>query len=214
MTQKYYQQELQLLRELAVEFAEAHPALAPMLSGPSQDPDVERLLEGTAFMTGMLREKLDDDFPEIIQGLMQLVFPHYLQPIPAATMMAFVPKPNLMESFTVPSGTAIDSVPVKGKPCRFRTCGDVDIHPLRITAAETEEKIGRNPVLRIHFQLSGITLDQWQPGRLRLHLPGEIGEAAELYSLIDRQTLKIRFIPEKGGQPLEVPAGFLQNTLS
>lgn len=214
MTQKYYQQELQLLRELAVEFAEAHPALAPMLSGPSQDPDVERLLEGTAFMTGMLREKLDDDFPEIIQGLMQLVFPHYLQPIPAATMMAFVPKPNLMESFTVPSGTAIDSVPVKGKPCRFRTCGDVDIHPLRITAAETEEKIGRNPVLRIHFQLSGIALDQWQPGRLRLHLPGEIGEAAELYSLIDRQTLKIRFIPEKGGQPLEVPAGFLQNTLS
>ena len=214
MTQKYYQEELQLLRELAVEFAEAHPALAPMLTGASQDPDVERLLEGTAFMTGMLREKLDDDFPEIIQGLMQLVFPHYLQPIPAATLMAFTPKPNLTQSFTLASGTAIDSVPVKDKPCRFQTCGDVEVHPLRITAVETEEKIGHSPLLRIHFQLSGLTLDQWQPSRLRLHLPGAIGEAADLYALLERHTARIRFVPEKDGQPAAVPASFLKNSLS
>lgn len=120
MAQKYYQEELQRLRELAVEFAQAHPALAPMLSGASQDPDVERLLEGTAFMTGMLREKLDDDFPEIIQGLMQLTFPHYLQSIPAATMMTFTPNPNLMQSFNIPSGSAIDSIPVRGSPAGSR----------------------------------------------------------------------------------------------
>jgi type VI secretion system protein ImpG len=214
MTQKYYQEELQLLRELAAEFAEAHPALAPMLTGASQDPDVERLLEGTAFMTGMLREKLDDDFPEIIQGLMQLVFPHYLQPIPAATLMAFTPKSNLTKSFTIAAGTAIDSIPVRDKPCRFRTCGDVEIHPLRITGVETEEKIGRNPLLRLHFQLSSLTLDQWQPHRLRLHLPGAIGEAAELYALLERHTTRIRFVPEEDGQPAAVPASFLKNSLS
>ena len=64
MFNKYYQEELQNLRELAVEFSKVHPALAPMLSGPSTDPDVERLLEGVAFLTGLLRGKLDDDFPE------------------------------------------------------------------------------------------------------------------------------------------------------
>ncbi|MCF8027727.1 MAG: type VI secretion system baseplate subunit TssF [Desulfobacteraceae bacterium] len=202
MTQKYYQEELQHLRELAVEFARAHPALAPMLTGTSQDPDVERLLEATAFMTGMLREKLDDDFPEIIQGLMQLVFPHYLQPIPAAVMMAFEPKAGLMQSFTIPAQTEIDSVPVKDQPCRFRTCGDIEIHPLRITAVDQEEKIGQNPVLRIHFRLSGLTLDQWQPEKLRLHLPGAIGEAADLYALLDRHTVNIRFVPERDGRPV------------
>lgn len=213
MTQKYYQEELQHLRELAVEFAKNHPALAPMLSGPSQDPDVERLLEGTAFITGMLREKLDDDFPEIIQGLMQLTFPHYLQPIPAATMLAFTPKPNLMQSFTVESGTEIDSVPVKDKPCRFQTCGDVEIHPLRISAVDTEQKIGANPVLRIHFQLSGLTLDKWQPERLRLHLPGSIGEAADLYALLWGNTVNIRFVPEKGGRAATAGPDCLQNVI-
>ena len=213
MAQKYYQEELRRLRELAVEFARAHPALAPMLSGASQDPDVERLLEGTAFMTGMLREKLDDDFPEIIQGLMQLTFPHYLQSIPAATMIAFTPNPNLMQSFTVPSGSAIDSVPVKGKPCRFQTCGNVEVHPLQITNVEIEEKLGLNPVLRIHFRLFGLALDSWQPDRLRLHFPGAIGNAADLYTLLDRHTKNIRFVPEKEGRSITVPPVCLQNVI-
>ncbi len=204
MDPKYYQEALYHLRELAAEFARAHPAMAPMLSGTSQDPDVERVLEGTAFMTGMLREKIDDDFPEIIQGLMQLVFPHYLQPIPAATLIAFTPKPNLTQCFTVAAGTAIDSVPVQGKACRFQTCGDVAIHPLRITDVRTEEKIGENPLLRIQFQLFGLELDQWQPGRLRLHFPGPIGEAADLYALLMRHTLNIRFVPAEGGRSAAV----------
>lgn len=82
MFNKYYQQELSNLKELGVEFAEAHPALAPMLSGSSSDPDVERLLEGVAFLTAQIREKLDDEFPEIIHELIQLIWPHYLRPVP------------------------------------------------------------------------------------------------------------------------------------
>ena len=70
MISPYYQRELAHLKELAVEFSKAHPALAPLLSGPSTDPDVERLLEGTAFLTGLVREKLDDEFPEIVHNLL------------------------------------------------------------------------------------------------------------------------------------------------
>ncbi|HEX6929366.1 MAG TPA: type VI secretion system baseplate subunit TssF, partial [Gammaproteobacteria bacterium] len=62
MNNQYYQRELDELRELAVEFARAYPALAPRLTGPSPDPDVERVLEGTAFLTGRIRQKIDDDF--------------------------------------------------------------------------------------------------------------------------------------------------------
>jgi len=93
MFNRYFQQELSSLRELAVEFSKAHPALAPMLEGPTTDPDVERLLEGVAFLTGLVREKIDDEFPEVIQGLMQMAFPHYLKPVPATTIIAFTPKP-------------------------------------------------------------------------------------------------------------------------
>ena len=54
MFNRYYQQELQNLRDLAGEFSKRHPAAAPMLSNQSADPDVERLLEGVAFLTGNL----------------------------------------------------------------------------------------------------------------------------------------------------------------
>ena len=72
---RYFQQEISNLKELGAEFSEAHPAIAPMLSGPSADPDVERLLEGVAFLTAMLRQKLDDEFPEIIHELVHLIWP-------------------------------------------------------------------------------------------------------------------------------------------
>ena len=107
MFNKYYQNELFKLRELAKEFAKAHPAVAPMLSSESVDPDVERLLEGTAFLTGHLHHKIDDDFPEIIHGLMDIVYPHYLRPIPSVSIISFTPKPSLLESITVPSGTLL-----------------------------------------------------------------------------------------------------------
>jgi len=44
MINRYFQSEIANLRDLGAEFAKAHPAVAPMLSGMSADPDVERLL--------------------------------------------------------------------------------------------------------------------------------------------------------------------------
>lgn len=62
MQNLYYQSELNNLRHLADEFAQRNPALAPLLgSGSASDPDVERLLEGVAFLTGMVRQRLDDE---------------------------------------------------------------------------------------------------------------------------------------------------------
>ena len=104
---KYYQRELQNLRDLAREFSKVHPAIAPLLSGPTSDPDVERLLEGVAFLTGLLNQKLEDDFPQIIHGLMDVLFPNYLKPVPSSSLVIFTPKPSLMESITVPAGTPL-----------------------------------------------------------------------------------------------------------
>ncbi len=92
MINKYFQEELANLKELGAEFAKAHPSLAPMLSGPTADPDVERLLEGVAFLTALLRQKLDDEFPELINEVMHIIWPHYLKPIPSTTLIAFTPK--------------------------------------------------------------------------------------------------------------------------
>src|SRR5688500_2672839 len=111
MFPKYFQDELSNLRQLGADFSQAHPALAPMLSGPQADPDVERLLEGTAFLTALIRQKLDDEFPEIVHDLLDIVAPHYLNPIPASTILSFQPKATVRDSMTLPAGIACASVP-------------------------------------------------------------------------------------------------------
>jgi type VI secretion system protein ImpG len=98
MFNRYFQEELTHLKELGKDFSKAHPAVAPMLAGATPDPDVERLLEGVAFLTALLRQKLDDEFPEIINELMQLIWPHYLRPIPSSSFIAFTP--NSLTSFS------------------------------------------------------------------------------------------------------------------
>jgi len=206
----YYQEELQNLRELAVEFAKAHPALAPMLSGPSTDPDVERLLEGVAFLTGLLRGKLDDDFPEIVHSLMELIFPHLLRPVPASTVVAFSPKPGLQESVVVKAGTSLAGVPIDGVTCLFRTCFDVEAHPLKITAAELRQAPGQPDRIRIACELTGPTLDQWRPTRLGFFLADSVSQAMDLLLLLSRHLRRITVVPVAGGAPADLPPGALR----
>ena len=77
----YYERELAYLRRLGAEFAEKYPKIAARLQlepGKCEDPHVERLLEGFAFLTARVHLKIDDDFPEISEALLNVLYPHYL----------------------------------------------------------------------------------------------------------------------------------------
>jgi type VI secretion system protein ImpG len=202
MFNRYFQQELDNLKELGADFSKVHPALAPMLDGPTSDPDVERLLEGTAFLTALLRQKLDDEFPEIIHELVQLIWPHYLRPIPSTTIMAFTPKPTLKQSMTIPAGINIASVPVEGTTCFFQTCYDVNIHPLTLSQAFFEEATGRPPAIKLRLELQGPKLSDWQPGFLRFFLAGDFSNAAAIYFLLKNHLKQIEIKPLDTGQVL------------
>lgn len=173
MFNKYYQDELLYLRDLGREFAKAHPEAAPLLAEPGSDPSVERLLEGVAFIAGRIREKLDDELPEVTHALLGAFFPHLLQPIPALTTMQAEPLPQFArEIHRLARGTPVDSVPVDGTRCRFQTCYDLDLLPLRIAGVEFRH--GRPARLTVRFQL----LDVQAAGklallRIRLHLAGD-----------------------------------------
>lgn len=210
MFKRYFLDELSRLKELGAEFGEAYPALAPLLGGPSADPDVERLLEGVAFQTAMLRQKLDDDFPEIIHDLMHLVMPHYLRPIPAATLVAFTPAPSLRQTVTIPRGTRLLSVPVDGTRCGFSTTCDVEVHPLELEDVCLINPPGRSARIILSMSLNGIPLSQWRPGSLRIHIAGDHSSASDLYLLLSRRARQIVLSPAEGGRPATLPAACLQ----
>lgn len=206
MINRYFQQELDALRDLGAAFSKKHPAVAPMLSGPAADPDVERLLEGVAFLTAMLREKLDDDFPEIINELIQLIWPHYLRPIPSTTIMAFSPKPTLKQPTTIPAGAEIASVPVEGTTsCIFKTCYDVELHPLQLVDAALTTPPGKPRTIKLVFELQGIQLKDWDPKSLRFFLGGNYAQAADLYFILCHYLQEMVVRPVDEGQTLILP---------
>lgn len=175
MFNKYYQDELTYLRDLGKEFAAAYPGIAPMLAERGGDPDVERLLEGVAFLTGKIRQKIDDEVPEVIHSVAQLLFPHYIRQVPATSIVEFTPLPNVVrERLSVPRGAEVGSVPVDGTSCRFRTTQDVELLPLTITDVRVDTGSTLSQTLRIELRLtSGANFAALNMKQIRFYIHGE-----------------------------------------
>ena len=221
---RYYEEELNYLIEAGREYARIHPdrALFLNLSDPRhRDPHVERLVEAFAFLTGNVRRKLDDDFPELTHSLLELVWPYHLRPIPSMALLEFKPNSEqVRERQTVPRGFLVDSLPVKRRdqddsqkvPCRFRTAYDVDLYPFHLTEARISPDDAGQPRLRLAFEL-GKDADpsRFRVDRLRFHLAGEPSVTFALYHLLRRQVDSIllrwgtdgkRLLPEKAVTPV------------
>ena len=88
----YYERELAFLRRMGAEFADRYPKVASRLQleqAKCEDPHVERLLEGFAFLAARVHLKIDDDFPEVSESLLDVVYPHYVRPVPAMSLVEF-----------------------------------------------------------------------------------------------------------------------------
>ena len=86
----YYNRELAYIRNMGAEFSEANPRIAGrlrMAGGTSVDPHVERLIEAFAFLAARTRHKIEDEFPEICESLLSILYPHYLAPMPSASII-------------------------------------------------------------------------------------------------------------------------------
>ena len=149
----YYQSELTALRQLGRRFAERSPALAPFLGEAGRDPDVERLLEGFAFLTGRLRQKLDDELPELSHSLMHLLWPNYMRPLPALSILQFDPLQQSGPAQRIPRDTPVESKPIDDVCCRFRTCYPTDVLPLDLTALSYSVK-GDGALLSLRLEMS------------------------------------------------------------
>ena len=137
----YYERELSFLRQIGAEFAASYPKIASRLlleADKCEDPHVERLVQAFAFLAARIRHKLDDDFPEITNALLSVLYPHYLAPVPSMAIVQFVldaERGKLTEPFRIPQGARLYSPPVGGAPCRFRTAYPVVLWPLEVASA-------------------------------------------------------------------------------
>lgn len=204
----YYNRELVAIRRLAAEFAAAHPKIAGRLRlAPDavDDPHVARLLEGFAFLAARVHHRLDDEFPELTDALLEALYPHYLAPVPSCAIVRFTPQPELQGSYTIPAGFRLETEALRGDVCRYRTTAAATLWPLEVEAVKLSGlplvapanplAQGAVAVLRITLRTANpdMTFAQLGLDRLRLFLRGAPAVSLPLYELLCNHTVSVGY---------------------
>jgi type VI secretion system protein ImpG len=201
MIEKYYEEELRYLYESGREFAHAHPDRAQFLNVDAvgdRDPYVERLFEGFAFLAGRIREKLDDSFPELTEGLFNLMWPGILQEIPSVSIVQFQSRKGaLQETRVLSRGAELLSAPV-GKElaiCKFTTMSDLRLSPIFLDNVVKSVDTKNKATLTFHFSLdTGVVLSKLSLSPLRVYLHAEMPTALMLHEFLTRNVASARIV--------------------
>ncbi len=210
---EHYNEELRHLRGMASEFARDFPKIAGRLALNTDakvqcdDPYVERLLEGFAFLAARVHLKLDAEFPRFTQGLLETVYPDYLCPVPSMTIVHFEPDMQdgaLAPGFMVPRGTQLRSQLGRGErtACTFTTAQDVRLLPLVLTDARyfvrdlaelnLPRHLGAKAALRLRIKKTiPESFKQIQADPLVVHIRGADEIAGQIYEQIFAHKLRL-----------------------
>src|SRR3989338_4676061 len=135
----YYNKELAFVRRLGAEFAKQHPKVAGnlrMSADTIEDPHVSRLIQAVAFLNAGIRERLDDDYPQLASALLSVLYPHYLAPIPSMAIVQFQASASLSQQEIINNGRLIETLPIDGAPVHFQTCYNTELWPIEISQAK------------------------------------------------------------------------------
>ncbi|MAI73962.1 MAG: type VI secretion system baseplate subunit TssF [Rhodopirellula sp.] len=213
----YYNQELQFVREAGAEFAAQYPKIAGRLGidvFDCDDPYVERLFEGFAFLAARVQLKLDAEFPRFTQHLLEMVCPHYLAPQPSMTIVEFEPdltEGGLADGFVIPRDSSLKSLLGKGEQtrCVFRTARDVTLWPITLSDAsylprevatlDLPEVPGVKAALMLTLEATaGLTFREMKLDRLPLYIRGSADVPTRIYEQLLTNSKRILGRPVDG----------------
>ena len=220
----YYERELNFLRQMGAEFAAKYPKVASRLvlePDKCEDPHVERMLEAFAFLAARVHLKIDDEFPEITESLLSILYPHYLRPIPSMSIAEFHVDSDQVTPDTglkLESGSVLNSRPVQGMPCKFRTCYDVTFWPVEVAEAQWTTPDRLQPAIKFQDAAGAVRIDLRSQGAvpfskmsldsLRFYLSGESNLTYTLYELLANNCVQIIVrdpTPRSKVQPVYLP---------
>lgn len=221
---RYYESEMRYLREAGKEFAKIHPDRAGQLNLDrvgDRDPYVERLFEGFAFLTGRLRQKIDDDLPELTESLVSLLWPHYLRLIPSLSIIELTPNYSTLSRLEmVPKGLQVQTEPLgpSGTRCQFRTTQQVTLQPVKINQVRLGVHQDGRSIINIRLSFGElIDFEQVDLSKLRLYLNADAPIASALHHALTHQVSAIQL--RYSNQPNEIvsfqgkitPVGFSED---
>ena len=211
-----YSRELQHLREMAGEFAEEYPKIAGRLGlerVSCTDPYVERLLEGFAFLAARVQLKIDTEFPRFTRRLLEIVYPHYLAPVPSMAVVQFHPdltEGSLAGGIPIPRDSVLRGKMGKGDQtaCEYRTAQDTMLWPLELAEAEyfthsrllSDVDVGRGKGfkagIRLRFRATaGLSFQKLDLDSVSLYLRGADEQPMHLYEQLVANVVSVIVLP-------------------
>ncbi len=186
----YFERELNALREGLRRYGHAYPDEASKLGLGDiiSDPEMLRLLESVALLNARLEERLDEEYPQLVRSLLELMFPDYLRPLPSFSMLALDISRDARETVTIPQGTRFEVRSDNTERLIFTTCHKATIKPVKVSRA------------RIHSGPFEFDLPEWaEHGHAVLELTLSLPGSDMNFEEIDLQTLGLH-IPAR--QPM------------
>lgn len=214
----YFERELAFLRNHGRAFAERYPKVAAQLSlsgDGCEDPHVERMIESFALLTARVAKKIEDGYPQFTEALLSVLYPHYLRPFPSCSIASFAlsEKGEATGVVELPRGTELQSRPIKGAICRFRTAWDLAVSsaevaglkfdPLGSAPSGVALPMGCNAILSLSLHLGNAAGDGISGQQtLRFFIDAEPSVASVLRDALFLNRLRI--YAEVGEQAWEV----------
>jgi type VI secretion system protein ImpG len=213
---RLYNSELQYVRKQGDEFSRSHPEVAAHLRVGSEgkdDPYVGRLIQAFALLTARVRLKIEDEFPEIVNSLLDVILPHYLRSIPSISVAEFVLDLSQQEAYgghRIEARSLLESEPIEGEPCQFRTCYPVTCWPFKISGISLRglpfETLGfslpKDPlgVLKLRMETFGKDklFSSYLAKSLRFFIKLPAPFSYQLYELINSSCIKVGIAGGKG----------------
>lgn len=202
----YYEKELAFIRQLGAEFADRHPKVAGHLKVSEQsveDPHVSRLIEAFAYLNARVQHKLDDDFPELSDAMLGVLFPHYQRPLPSMSIVQLQPAEELDSPYLLQRDAVIETQAVHGQPCTFSSCYPVEILPVTVASANmaglpfvapgANEVKGAAAIINIRLKTNSneVSFADLRPEKLRFYLKGQGQHVNPLYEMLNKDCLNV-----------------------
>ncbi|SFC95796.1 type VI secretion system baseplate subunit TssF [Pseudoalteromonas denitrificans] len=134
---QYFDAQMRLLTQAGKQFAKSYPEHAGMLNLDSlkdRDPHIERLLEGVAYLTAHVQQRLDNAIPEVAQQILRQLCPLLLNYYPSTSVLQFTPKVAMQSSQEISKGMQVSNEKLHGKNmCHFQTTQNIKVNPFSVS---------------------------------------------------------------------------------
>ncbi|KAB0628935.1 type VI secretion system baseplate subunit TssF [Acinetobacter gandensis] len=161
----YYEKQLQEFGQQSREFASKYPKIAQRLSLNQEqidDPHIERLIQAFSLISARIDKKLADSYDIFTRSIFEVMFPQYLKPFPACSVVSFedVNKiKQLTDRHVIPKATTLKAKSTRGVQCEYQTVQDVVLLPIQLkqikfkTHPSAHMHLNQNATLSMGFEI-------------------------------------------------------------